>query len=166
MDTVTATHELTLELLVRSQSGTGARDKQQALIETLAELEEDGVIDEFVVRVCGSEVCMQMPPDHGPNGESVVSLVSQIQEWAADRGVSIERVFREKTIRSSILEDERTVVRLPQLSLLVFEDESLEAVYPCHQGESFYSVGECVTTLRDREQSPVSSNTTLPPAKY
>lgn len=156
MNTQHSDGKLTIELLVRSQAGIGARDKQQTIVETLEELKQREVIDDFVVRVCGTEICKQMPADDKFDGESVVSLVTKVQDWAATRGVALENVFREKTIRSSFVDEEYTVVKLPYLSLLVFEDGSLSEVYPCQEEGTFCPIEAHLQRLREREYLPVS----------
>lgn len=109
------------------------------VIDRLGRLRATGTIDEFEVRTWPDEVVLSAETDPG----EAVETFEQFEAWADDRGLSVRPAFDVKTV-SSIVGRTRELLTLPMMSLAVSVDGDLVGVFPCHDGERTWTIGDCL----------------------
>ncbi|WP_396613745.1 HTH domain-containing protein (plasmid) [Haloferax sp. S1W] len=138
-----------VKLFLRADAEIGVERTKEAAVETLTELAEDGYIADCDVRVWGRELRADGPVANTEYGGELLEHIREFREWATKNDVSLGTVFDERTIASSIADEDYTVVSLPTICLAVYNDDELVGVYPCHSDGSTCSVVECLETLRN-----------------
>lgn len=144
-------HRPTLELRVRSLAPDGARDELQAVITRLDQLDADGTIEGYVVRVWGKKFCPTTAPRTEPS-RSIHERLVELDEWAARTGLSVAPFFQMRTGRSEIDGTIRASVVHPMLVLAEYVDDKLRHVSPCTDGESTYPVANHLDALENGDE--------------
>lgn len=122
-----------------------------AKVETLRRCEEDGTVGDLAVRSWPAEVAVDRD---GPYAE-VVDRYDEFVDWADDNGVSVEPAFRLRTATSLVEDGSRRVLVTPVLSLALYLEDRLLAVYPHTDGETTVGAPDAVASLRTGELPPV-----------
>lgn len=128
-----------VELFLRAS--TPLEGHPDEIIGQLEELRNDGCIEDFNVH----EVPKQAEVNKGSS--EAVQVFKEFESWASDNGVSIEPYFDREEYESSLSGDHGEVVTFPVMSVSVYEDDELRAVYPCSNGKGSHSVHECLHEL-------------------
>jgi len=127
----------------------GTYDRQQAILETIRSLETAGVLAETSVEADWQRI--RTPEQDCRDG--AIETYREFRAWADQNGYSLEPAFehRHRAYLGRDAIDE--VVVFPIVSLAVYEDTDLRAVFPCTDGtgEIHFSVGGCLDALEDRE---------------
>ncbi|GGM43792.1 HTH domain-containing protein [Haloarcula argentinensis] len=111
-------------------------------IDRFTELAATGVVDEFDIQTWPEEIPVSQRSEHG----EVLETVDQYEQWATERGLSLRPPFETRT--SSLLVGGSTeVLRLPMIAVAVYADDDLVGVYPCTDGETTWSVTDCIDAL-------------------
>ncbi|MDT3436233.1 HTH domain-containing protein [Haloarcula sp. 1CSR25-25] len=111
-------------------------------IDQFTELAATGVIDEFDIQTWPEEIPVSQGSGHG----EVLETVDRYEQWATERGLSLRPPFETRT--SSLLVGGSTeVLRLPMIAVAVYADDELAGVYPCTDGETTWSVTDCIDAL-------------------
>jgi len=137
-----------VELYLRGDT-YGTYDRQQAILGRVQDLESAGVL-------AGAEVDASWQRIRTPEQDSrdgAIATYEEFREWAAENGYSLEPAF-ERRHRSYIGTDVvHDVVNFPLVSLAVYEDSDLQAVFPCSDdgGEVHFGVQDCLDALEDRD---------------
>lgn len=107
----------------------------------LEELRKNGCIEDFSVR--------EVPKQAEINNESskAVQVFQEIESWASNNGVSIQPFFDREKYESSLSGNSGEIVTFPVMSVSVYEDDELRAVYPCSNGQGNHTVHECLHEL-------------------
>lgn len=129
-----ATGEVTVELFVRSLAPRGCGRLQADAIDTLSELVDRGIVDDYEVRIWGDAV--PVDGDH-----PIVREVVRLREWAATNGAELLGVDRRTA--GSLVEEARAVTALPTMVLAEYHDGKLACVSP-HERDGV------VHTIEDR----------------
>jgi hypothetical protein len=75
-------------------------------------------------------------------------MVSTLETWAERRDCTLEPAFRRESV-TPIHAPESTYdrIRVPLITLLVYEQEELVGVAPCSDGDHVHTVDDCLTAL-------------------
>lgn len=128
-----------MELLLRAS--TPLEGHPDEVIGYLEELRSEGCIEDFSVR----EVPKQAEVTNGSS--EAVRVFQELESWASDNGVSIHPFFDREQYESSLSGDHGEHVTFPVMSISVYEDDELRAVYPCSNSQGNHSVDECLHEL-------------------
>ncbi|KOX93826.1 hypothetical protein AMS69_07865 [Haloarcula rubripromontorii] len=111
-------------------------------IDRFTELASAGVIDDFEVQTWPEEIPVAPESEHG----EVLATIDRYEEWAQERGLSLRPPLETRT--SSLLVGGSTeVLRLPMIAVAVYADDDLAGVYPCTDGETTWSVTDCIDAM-------------------
>lgn len=113
-------------------------------VESLRACEEEGTIDELLVRSWPKEVRLS---DDSPYQE-VLETYDRFRRWADRRDVSIRPPFRTRTTTSQVTDERREVLVTPLLCLECYADDELVAVYPHSTGEETITAEDVIARIR------------------
>ncbi|MFU8868022.1 HTH domain-containing protein [Natronococcus sp.] len=113
-------------------------------IESLRACEEEGRIDDLLVRSWPKEVRLS---DDSPYQE-VLETYDRFEQWADRRDVSIQPPFRTRTTTSQVTDERREVLVTPLLCLECYADDELVAVYPHSTGEETITTEDVIARVR------------------
>jgi hypothetical protein len=120
----------------------GTYDRQQAVIERVENLENEGVLAETSVTADWQRI---RTPEQDVRDDALVTY-EEFREWARENGYSLEPAFERRHrayLGRSAVDD---VVTFPVVSVAVYDDRDLAAVFPC-SGEDetiHFTVGDCL----------------------
>jgi hypothetical protein len=118
-----------VELFVRSCTpAPGTHDRRNRLFRSIERQVNDGPLDSYGITVlsdkfCLCANCLELYDD------GLIETVERLMSWRSGGIRSIG--FDEQEVRSSILDEQYTVIVPPELSLGVYVDDSLAGVFPC-----------------------------------
>jgi len=128
--------DLDLTLFVRSLRPRQCCSRQDAVIDRLDALEQEGVIDGYDVVVLGRQIPQCVEDAKTGFGSSVLERLTVFEEWARRNDYSLESVFPERVSKSQFTGEEVSAREVPQLALAEYEGQSLQFVSPvAHDGE-------------------------------
>jgi hypothetical protein len=136
---------LELDVYMRAFVPDAAQRRQEAMLERMRDLADRGKIDDLSVTRWSNQVSVTPDLDSdNPAGEHVYRELDAATE---DTTLSIEPFFRE---RRGPKED-RQVISLPVICVVVRSDETVAGIYPCSADDSTYSVTDCLDALEAGE---------------
>lgn len=138
-------------------------DPVESRIERAQACENGDFVDTVVVRSWPDTVRLD---DAGPHRE-VVEEFRRFSRWAENHGVTVEPPFETRT-RASIVEDGGIeVLATPVLSLALYRNDRLAAVFPHTDGERTYTIADALDRLEAGElPRPIrGSSTEVPETK-
>ncbi len=144
IDTETAT--LTAVCHVRAPLLLEPVDEQ---IETLQACEDEGAVDDLLLRSWPKEVALS---EESPYQE-VIEQFERFEAWADERGVSVRPPFRERSTTSQVTGKTRERLVTPLLCLEIYAEDELLGVFP-HTNEATdetYTTDDAIATLRTGE---------------
>jgi hypothetical protein len=119
-----------VELYLRGDT-YGTYDAQQAVLASVRDLEAAGTVAEASVEADWQRV--RTPEQDSRDG--ALSTYEEFRDWARRNGYSLEPAFQRRTrayIGTDVVQD---VVVFPVVSLAVYDDRDLAAVFPCSDGD-------------------------------
>lgn len=114
-------------------------------VETLQELETEGVVDEVVFRSWPDEVRL----DAEEPAHEAVDRYERFRRWAARNDVSVRPPFETRSRTSPVSDGPREVLVTPLCCLAVYVDDRLVGVYPHSADGETYTAEGAVDELRD-----------------
>jgi hypothetical protein len=125
----------TAELFVRSLAPRGAHDCQQAVIDRLDRLQQNGQIESVTCTVWGDRICPETA-SRVTDGQKALRDIARLRRWTSKHSVSLTPFFEEREVEP-IEEEPYTVIVPPILCLAISRDDELWGVFPCDKdGES------------------------------
>ncbi|MFD1647484.1 HTH domain-containing protein [Haloarchaeobius litoreus] len=120
------TEPLTIDVWVRAHTPTiGPREHA---IETVKELAERGVIEEYEVHTWPSAVDLTVPSE-------VTDRYREFAAWAERAGVTLEPAFSHRVVDNAITGEHNEMLVTPLICTVVRRDGDIVAVLPCCRGE-------------------------------
>ncbi|MDG5759354.1 hypothetical protein QA600_08365 [Natronococcus sp. A-GB1] len=113
-------------------------------VESLRACEEEGTIDELLVRSWPKEVGLS---ENSPYQE-VLETYDRFEQWADRRNVSIRPPFRIRTTTSQVTDERREVLVTPLLCLECYADDELVAVYPHSTDDETITTEDVIARIR------------------
>jgi hypothetical protein len=126
-------------------------DETRRYLKRLAALEERGAIRGYDVELWGDAISLE--PDH-PVERRLCETVDRFEEWAERHGYTLSPAFERCDVRSLVSAEPREVIRLPVVSLAIYDGTSLVAVYP-HRADSTRTVADGLEALERHSASEV-----------
>jgi len=149
---------LRLDLYLRTETRGLADRRQQAFREEAKTLETTGVVDTVDV----FEVPRKLPvadPDHPADARDIYN---RLTKWARDEDVTLTPAFGTRTCYSRTDGNRDTNVVFPVMTLAVYEDDDLVAVYPHTDGDQYYTVFDGLDAVRTRKTDQEHHRTPVP----
>ncbi|WP_424019987.1 HTH domain-containing protein (plasmid) [Halorientalis pallida] len=141
-------HPPRIEVFLRSFAPPiGVREQQEAVLERLADLERQGVVETVSVDIWGKAVCPEGHCGETHAGERILDRIDEFRGWAADAEVSVESPFEERFVTSTTTDEQFLKIVLPRLCLGVYVDDDLRLVLPCQLEDETISVESFLSAL-------------------
>jgi len=84
-----------IELYVRSMLPDGAGSRQEAVIDTLDELERADEIAGYNVIVWGKQIAPESTAANTDEGRYILNRVAEFKQWALSNNVSLESFYQQ-----------------------------------------------------------------------
>lgn len=136
---------VTLDVCLRSAVAGVTEARQEEVLDRVQQLKRTEVVDEVTVHYWGGRVAA--PNDGTRNDSGTPDIVTELYDVTEDSDISLEPFFREKTGDR----ENRTVLFLPVVCLLVRRDGEIAAVYPSTEGDEHRTLQDGLTALADDE---------------
>ncbi|MCU4799698.1 hypothetical protein OB920_04860 [Halobacteria archaeon HArc-gm2] len=127
------------ELYLRGDT-YGTFDAQQDVLNRVRALEGEGVLDEAAV----AGEWQRIRTLNEDTRDGAIETYLEFAAWADRNGHSLGPAFERRTRSYLGLDQVDDVVVFPVVSLAVYEDERLQAVFPCSDGDRAYTVRDCL----------------------
>jgi hypothetical protein len=128
-----------VELWMRAHATIDVQDRQQAALDRLSRLEDEGIIAPLSVNTWGKHI--DTADDTSPSSTATPALdkAREFERWSAQNGASLPGFQRH--IQSSLLTSHtQEVFVTPILSLAIYEDNDLHDVIPNSGPEEYHTV--------------------------
>jgi hypothetical protein len=148
--TAHATPTRRVELYLRGDT-YGTYDRQGEVLRRVDTLADSGVVSEASVEASWARI---RTPEQDTRDGALLTY-EEFSEWADANGYSLEPAFQRRQ-RSYIGTDTvHEVVVFPMASLAVYDDETLQAVFPCssEDGSVHYAVQDALEAFEAGEES-------------
>lgn len=142
----------TLELYVRSLSADAGTSLVRDVLDRIARLEADGVIDGYEVTVWGDGVSLDDRVLATDAARTIHDHVEEFREWAEETGRTLTG-FETRDTRSSVTSEVWRNLTVPTVALAERHGEALSWVAPCHDGTP-HSVSERLDQLAEGRAGP------------
>lgn len=130
---------LRAELYLRGDT-YGTFDAQQSVLNRVRRLEADDEIDE--ASIAGEWQRIRTLDEDCRNG--AVATYREFADWASRNGYDLGPAFERRTRSYVGLDRVDDVVVFPVVSLAIYEDEALRAVFPCSDEDRTHTVPDCL----------------------
>lgn len=164
MDATTAADSIRLELYVRTLSPSGARARQEAVLERLQRLEDDDHIDDFYVKVWGKQIDPTARAADTDQGQFILNRIAEFQQWALANNTTLESFYQTHEQSSTITGRDHTNIVLPKMGLAEYHGNELEQVAPCTTGDDVYNVIDHLDELERRLAGPSPDQESVVPS--
>ncbi|MFC7138285.1 HTH domain-containing protein [Halosimplex aquaticum] len=134
--------DLRAELSVRETLPEPAARQRARLRARLRDLETAGRIDGFDVSDSPKRIRRENPTSVDARDRYLA-----FTQWARDRGVSLRPSFQTRECYAMDTGEKGEWIVFPAISLAVYDDGDLAAVYPHADGEEYHSVADGLSTL-------------------
>ncbi|QCC50292.1 hypothetical protein DV733_03150 [Halapricum salinum] len=148
IDTVSPANEqarVTLDVCLRSAVAGVTEARQEEVLDRVQQLSRTGIIDEVTVHYWGGRVAA--PNDGTRNDSGTPDIVTELYDVTEDSDITLEPFFREKAGDR----ENRTVLFLPVVCLVVRRDEEIAAVYPSTDGDEHRTLQDGLAALAEDE---------------
>jgi hypothetical protein len=139
---------LRAELYLRGDT-YGTFNAQQQVLNRVKRLEANGMISESIV---GSE-WERIRTRSEDTRSDALKLYDEFSDWADRNGFSLEPAFERRTRSYMGLDRVDEVVVFPVITLAIYDEADLEAVFPCTDEERNYTVGDALDAFERGDRS-------------
>lgn len=130
------------ELYLRGDT-YGTFGAQQSVLNRIRRLESEEVLDD--ANVAGEWQRIRTMAEDRRSG--ALATYDEFADWAERNGFSLEPAFERRTRSYVGLDRVDEVVVFPVVSLAIYEDDELQAVFPCSDGSENVTVLDCLDAL-------------------
>ena len=135
-----------LELYLRSLAPATARDQQDRIVRRLHDLDDDGRIKGFDVRLCGDCVCPRAETARTDPGRRLLGRYERFAEWAEEAGYDLTG-FERREVDSVLTGTTVTGIAFPRIVLAEYRGGSLTFVAPAADGSETVTVQDRLDSL-------------------
>ncbi|WP_435196707.1 HTH domain-containing protein [Natronomonas sp. EA1] len=121
---------LRVEFRMRDHTPAGAHERQQSVYERLQQLRGAGKITEIDVLVGGTRVPVTGPGESDGQARATQETYRAFEAWAARSGCTLAPAFDTRECGTLVGDEQREVLVFPLLSLALYGDDELRAVFP------------------------------------
>ncbi|QLH83523.1 HTH domain-containing protein [Halosimplex pelagicum] len=136
-----------------------AARQRDRLAERLRELEAAGQVDSFEVTTCPKRIRREDPADVAARDRYLA-----FSRWARDRGARLRPFFATRECYAADTGELCDWLVFPAITLAVYDDGDLVAVYPHAVGEEYRSVADGLSALAGDSGDPVGDRAPVAPA--
>ncbi|MFC4246716.1 HTH domain-containing protein [Natribaculum luteum] len=141
-----------VELRVRERIPASVADVVDDVVDRLGRLEADGEIAELQVstwsRRCGTDAVASVDT-------SVAAAVAEFRSWADRNGYTLRPAFDRRDVSSMVARTSRSELVVPMICLAVYEDDDLQCVAPCSDGDDVFTAADCLAALESDASDPI-----------
>jgi hypothetical protein len=141
-----------MELFLRSLAPDGAKDRQDAAIARLEQLQRSDAIESYSVTLWGDRFCPETAA-RTDCGRSILEKIDRIRKWEETSDVSLVSGFEKRQV-GSLVDDPYTVVIPPVISLAVYVDGDLYGVFPCEADGEVCTVTDFLDAFAEGKALP------------
>jgi len=145
-------------LSVRETLPSPAARQRDRLRERLCELETDGLIDDFEVSDSPKRIRCERPVHREARDR-----YNQYSQWARDRGVRLRPFFDVRECYAMDTGEKGDWIVFPAITVAIYDDGDLAAVYPHADGDEYRSVADGLTALAETATSGSVDDTASTP---
>ena len=91
------------------------------------------------------------------SGPSVSITVDSFLSWADNEGYTLSPSFKRRETSAMLDHRRATEIRVPTVCIAVYEDDDLQCVAPCSDGERTYTVDACLAALEAGHTNPFAT---------
>lgn len=142
-----------IELYVRSLLPSGAHERQEAVIEQLHRLDQEGLVADFSVIVWGKQVARDSAAAYTEEGQYILNRVAEFKQWALSNNVSLESFYQTSTVDNEVTEEAYRAITLPVMGMAEYHDGELQHVAPCTHGDAVHTIMDRLERLENGEPS-------------
>jgi hypothetical protein len=146
--TMTADSQLRAELYLRGDT-YGTFDAQQQVLNRVKHLEANGVFTDSMVS--GEWQRIRTMAEDKRSG--ALATYEEFRDWAERNGHSLEPAFERRTRTYMGMDRVEDVVVFPVVSLAIYDDTQLEAVFPCTDAERTFTVGDALEAFESGDEN-------------
>jgi hypothetical protein len=136
-----------------------AARQRDRLADRLRELEAAGRVDSFEVTTCPKRIRREEPADVAARDRYLT-----FSRWARDRGVRLGPFFATRECYAADTGELCDWIVFPAITLAVYDEGDLVAVYPHADGDDYRSVADGLSALAGNSGDPAGDRTTVVPA--
>lgn len=130
-----------VELRVRDRAPAPVLESIDEVVTRLRRLEADDRLDDLRFETwCGAR-SLEVP------GSPAVDVFETYWNWAIEAGYTLEPAFGRRERSSIGSARSHTELVVPYVTVAVSDDETLECVAPCSNGEKTFTVHDCLAAL-------------------
>jgi hypothetical protein len=137
--------QLRATLKLRSFPPHGITDVQHRTLARLHRLANAGTLAVIDVDLWGSHAVADSMTDH--ENEGMLEAVSDFERWAEEHGYTLAPAFSCRECGSMLDDETREVTVVPLVTLAVYEEDRLRAVYPHAEDGRVRTVDDGIRTL-------------------
>jgi hypothetical protein len=130
---------LRAELYLRGDT-YGTFNAQQQVLNRVNRLEANGVLAESMV--AGQWQRIRTMAEDSRSG--ALATYEEFKEWAQRNGFSLEPAFERRAREYIGMDNSDRIVVFPVVSLALYDEMTLQAVFPCSDGDTTYTVGDAL----------------------
>lgn len=118
----------TVGVFFRSPSGPGPHESQRELLDTVGQLEREGIVDSHRVTLLGRKLCACEQCAESPLARERLAEIERWRKWARSESVSL--LVDERPVASSITGETYRFVVPPTVTVVVRDQDGIETVTP------------------------------------
>lgn len=153
---MTGTTHLRAELYLRGDT-YGTFDAQQQVLNRVNRLEANGVFSESMV--AGQWQRIRTMAEDARSG--ALATYEEFEDWAQRNGSSLEPAFEKRTRDYIGMDRSERIVVFPVVSLALYDETTLQAVFPCSDGDTTYTVGDALDAFERGDDAWLSQFDTV-----
>lgn len=141
---------ISLELYLRSLGGGAARPQQEAIVDRVDRLADDGAIDGYTVVPWGDGISPSGSVAETDAGRFILGRIEAFEAWADRVGATVP--FECRQSKASLVDEGCEEVVLPQMTLATLEGDRLLDVVPFTGDGASYTVDDRLVA-HERDES-------------
>ncbi len=151
----TSSRSRRVELRVRERIPASVADVVDDVVDRLRRLEGDGEITALRVETWGR----QCETDAVASADTAVaSTVAEFRSWADRNGYTLRPAFDRRDVSSMVARTSRSELVVPMICLAVYEDDELQCVAPCSDGDDVFTAADCLAALESDAPDPIEAS--------
>lgn len=136
-----------IEVWARGLAPYGATNVRERVCDRLRQLKDEGKITDISMATWGERIDAAPVDAREAFVSPAQEAVTEFETWALEHSYSLQPAFETREIGLPVTGQRREVVVPPVVCLAVYDDSELQAVFPYSDGETVYTVSNCLDLL-------------------